>query len=134
MHAEDHHDRGHRAGRQLRAGDRNPPLGGKTYTFRKGFCEQSKAAGTALQLTLGTTVLGGKNNVGQPGFDLTISKNRAASVGYAYYGGRDLLKDDLDLINFSGSLPSHGTFTSLATAGTKFTGSWNCHGVVWKAP
>ena len=73
-------------------------------------------------------------SAGQPGFDLTIGKNRAASVGYAYYGGHNLLKDNLDLISFSGSVPSHGTFTSLATAATKFTGSWNCHGVVWKAP
>lgn len=126
--------KGHQAGINCGPATATLTVGGKTHTFRRGFCEQSKAAATALQLILGTTVLGGKNNAGQPGFDLTIGKNRAASVGYAYYGGRDLLKDDLDLINFSGSLPSHGRFTSLATAGTKFSGSWNCHGVVWKAP
>lgn len=125
---------GHRAGVNCGPATATLRIGGKAYTFRKGFCEQSKAAGTALALTLGTTMLGGKNNAGQPGFDLTIGKNRAASVGYAYYGGHNLLKDNLDLISFSGSVPSHGTFTSLATAATKFTGSWNCHGVVWKAP
>lgn len=125
---------GHRAGVDCGPATATLRIGGKTYTFHKGFCQQSKAAGTALELTLGTTVLGGKNNAGQPAFDLTITKYRAASVGYAYYGGRNLLKDNLNLINYSGSLPSHGTFTSLATAGTKFTGSWNCHGVFWKGP
>jgi hypothetical protein len=127
--------KGHRAGLNCGPATATLRLGGKSYTFRNGFCEQSKAAATALQLTLGTTVLGDHSgNAGQPGFDITIGKNRAASVAYAYYGGRNLLKDNLDLINFSGSVPSHGTFTSLATAGTKFTGSWNCHGVVWQAP
>ena len=41
-------------------------ISGKTYTFHNGFCQQSKAAGDALQLTLGTTVLGVEDNAGKP--------------------------------------------------------------------
>ncbi len=55
-----------------------------------------------------------------------------ASVFSASYGGKDILGDSL--INVGGKLPNMGTFTSRVTIGAKFTGSWNCHGVVWKAP
>src|SRR5690242_21793910 len=61
---------GHRAGVDCGPATATLRIGGKTYTFRKGFCTQSKAAGSALELTLGTTVLGAKNNAGQPAFDL----------------------------------------------------------------
>ncbi|HST14383.1 MAG TPA: hypothetical protein VLJ44_05980 [Gaiellaceae bacterium] len=110
-------------------------VGGKTYTFRHGFCQKSKMAGTALELTLGTTVLGDdKRNAGQPSFDITVAKTHAASIGFAYYGGRDLLKNDLQLIEVKGNIPSKGTFSSWATATVKFSGSWNCHGLVWQGP
>ena len=49
---------------------------------------------------------------------------------------RCLRRQDLlggqSLINVSGNIPSKGTFTSRVTVGPKFTGSWNCHGVVWQ--
>jgi len=109
-------------------------INGRTYTFHNGFCEQSKAAGSALELTLGTIVLGVKGNAGQPYFDMTIGKNHfVAAVGGADYGGKDLLGGE-GLINVRGSIPAKGTFTSRVTAGAKFTGTWNCHGVVWQAP
>jgi hypothetical protein len=107
---------------------------GRTYTFHNGFCEQSKAAGSALELTLGTTVIGASGNAGKPDFDMTIGKNHfVAAVSSADYGGKDLLGGE-GLINVRGKIPAKGTFTSRVTAGAKFTGSWNCHGVVWQAP
>ena len=109
-------------------------ISGKTYTFRNGFCEQSKSAGAALQLNLGTTVVGVKGNAGKPDFSMLISHvHAAASVFGANYDGRDLLGGD-SLINVRGNIPSKGTFTSRITSGANFTGSWNCHGVVWQAP
>jgi len=109
-------------------------LGGKTYTFRNGFCQQSKSAGSALILDLGTIVSGVKGNAGQADFSMLIgSVHSLASVLGADYGGKDLLGGE-SLINVVGSIPSKGTFTSKVTVGARFTGSWNCHGVVWKGP
>ena len=106
-------------------------VGGKTYTFRHGFCRQSKAAGSALQLDLGTVVVGAAGNAGRPDFSMLIAHNHTvASVFHADYGGKRLLGDSL--IDVKGNLPSTGTFTSRVTFGAKFSGSWNCHGVVWR--
>jgi hypothetical protein len=108
-------------------------VGGKTYTFRDGFCRQSKSAGAALQLSLGTTVSGVKGNAGRPDFSMLIGKNHSlASVFHASYGGKEILGDSL--ITVSGNIPSKGTFTSRVALGDKFTGSWDCHGVVWQGP
>ena len=106
-------------------------VGGKTYTFRHGFCQQSASAGSALQLDLGTVVLGAAGNAGLPDFSMLIAHNhRIASVFHADYGGKRLLGDSL--IDVKGNVPSKGTFTSRATTGARFSGSWNCHGVVWR--
>ena len=109
-------------------------ISGKTYTFRNGFCQQSKSAGSALSLDLGTTVLGVKGNAGKPDFSMLIAHvHTVASVFGADYGGKDLL-DGQSLIKVKGNIPSKGTFTSRVIIGPKFTGSWNCHGVVWQGP
>ena len=110
-------------------------ISGKTYTFRNGFCEQSKSVtGEALGLDLGTTVPGVKGNAGKPDFSMLIAHiHTVASVFGADYGGKDLLGGQ-SLINVKGNIPAKGTFTSRVTFGAKFTGSWNCHGVVWKGP
>ena len=109
-------------------------ISGKTYTFHNGFCQQSKLAGDALQLTLGTTVLGVEGNAGKPQFSMLIGHvHTVASVFGADYGGKDLLGGQ-SLITVRGNIPSRGSFASRVTVGAKFTGSWNCHGVVWKAP
>jgi hypothetical protein len=80
-------------------------ISGKTYTFGSGFCQQSKSANSDLELNLGTTVVGAENNAGKPKFTIVIGHvHSVASVFSAYYSG------------------------------AKFTGSWNCHGVVWQAP
>ncbi|HST26597.1 MAG TPA: hypothetical protein VLJ76_11455, partial [Gaiellaceae bacterium] len=68
-------------------------------------------------------------------FTITIgSVHSTAAVGRADYGGKDLLGSATPLINVKGSIPAKGTFTQRFAVGAKFTGSWNCHGVVWKAP
>ena len=113
-------------------------INGKTYTFRNGFCEQSKAAGSALELNLGTVVVGLKGNAGNADFSMLISAHLhtafgSGSVFGADYGGKALLGGE-GLIKVSGSNPAKGAFTSTVAAGAKFTGSWNCHGAVRQAP
>ncbi|MGH9298518.1 MAG: hypothetical protein ACRDZT_01220 [Acidimicrobiales bacterium] len=109
-------------------------ISGKTYTFRNGFCEQSKVSATKLGLNLGTLVFG-KGNAGQPYFTMTIGRSHLVqTLGGADYGGKDLLGSATPLIDVKGSIPAKGTFTQRIATGAKFTGSWNCHGVVWKAP
>jgi hypothetical protein len=108
-------------------------VGGKTYVFRQGFCEQSKAANTELELNLGTSVVGARDNLGKSRFSLVIVSNKVASVFSAYYGGKKALTAE-SLITVHGNLPARGTFASKVTFGPAFTGSWDCHGVVWKGP
>jgi hypothetical protein len=108
-------------------------ISGKTYSFRNGFCEQSKSQSAALVLDLGTTVVGVKGNAGKPDFSMLIAHVHAlASVFGANYGGKDLFPNGQTLINVKGNIPAKGTFTSKVTFGAKFSGSWNCHGVVWQ--
>jgi hypothetical protein len=125
--------RGHQAVVNCGPATATVQMSGKTYTFRNGFCSQSKAAGSALQLDLGTLVTGVKDNAGQPDFSMLIAHAPSvASVFHASYGGRKILGDSL--IKVSGNLPAKGAFTSSVTIGAKFTGSWDCHGTVWSAP
>lgn len=129
---------GHRAAVNCGPATATLHISGTTYTFRNGFCQKSKAAGSALELTLGTVVIGIKDNAGLPNFSMTVvarlhSMYGNGSVFGADYGGKGLLGGE-GLIKVSGNIPSKGTFTSTVAAGAKFTGSWNCHGVVWQAP
>ena len=109
-------------------------VAGKTYNFKDGLCEQSKSAGSALQLTLGTVIVGAHGNAGKPDFSMLIAKTHTiASVFEAYSGGKKLLGDSL--ITPGGSIPSKGTFTGTNLVNNAhFSGSWNCHGVVYKGP
>ena len=111
-------------------------ISGHTYTFRNGFCQQSKSTG-AFQLDLGTTVIGAKGNAGSPNFSMLISTHLhtafgSGSVFGADYGGKDILGGD-SLIKARGTLVK-GAFTSSVASGAPFTGSWDCHGAVWQAP
>jgi hypothetical protein len=129
---------GHRAAVNCGPANATLNIGGRTYTFRDGFCQQSKAAGSAPELNLGTTVIGVKGNAGKTDFSMLIdarlhSKFGSGSVFGADYGGRELLAGE-GLIKATGNLPSKGTFTSTVAFGAKFTGSWNCHGIVYQAP
>ena len=104
--------------------------GGQTYHYTKGFCSDSKSAGADLDLDLGTLVAGSKGNGGEPYFSMLIAKI-GGSVFEADFGGKQLFGDTL--IKSSGTMK--GTFTSTNVgAGEEFSGSWNCHGVIWHAP
>lgn len=111
-------------------------IGGKTYTFKDGLCQNSKAAGSALELDLGTLLSGGRGNAGKAYFSMLVDHVRTtASVGGADYGGRDLMRGVLPLIDVKGNIPLEGTFTSTNVgSGPTFSGSWNCHGAFWKGP
>ena len=107
-------------------------ISGKTYVFRSGFCRQSKE--TNLELNMGTTVIGAKNNLGKSNFTLVIAHVRTTGAVFsAYSGGKEILKAE-SVVDVRGNVPAKGTFTSKITIGPKFTGSWDCHGVVWKTP
>ena len=110
-------------------------ISGKTYTFRNGFCEQSKVGRRrAPAQSRHDRYSASKATRASPTSACSsVTFTRVASVFGADYGGKDLLGGD-SLINVRGNIPSKGTFTSRVTTGAKFTGSWNCHGVVWQAP
>jgi len=112
-------------------------IGGRSYTFRNGFCEQSKSTGAAPELNLGTTVIGVKGNAGKADLSMLIDAHLhspfgTGSIFHADFGGRQILGDSL--IKVKGTLASKGTFTGTAATGVNFTGSWDCHGVLWQAP
>ncbi len=108
-------------------------VAGKTYSFKDGFCQQSKSAGSALSLDLGTVIVGVHGNAGKPDFSMLIAKSGIASVFQADFGGKQILGDSL--ITARGSIPSNGSFAGKSPlTGARFSGSWNCHGVVYQAP
>ncbi len=105
-------------------------LSGKSYTFKNGFCSQSKAAKGALQLDVGTLVLNAKGNGGKPYISLLMTTGSLADAFDAYWNGKQLFGDTL--IKRSGNFPSKGSFVS--DFGTHFTGTWDCHGVIYQSP
>ena len=108
-------------------------VGGRTYSFHSGFCAEPIPNSDSFQLSLGTDVptLGGpSNNAGQPFFSMDIAKGHtSASIAEAYFGGHKLIANAP--IALSGQIPTHGSFKS-KSAGPNFSGTWNCHGVLWK--
>ena len=108
-------------------------LKGKTYKFKNGFCQLSKSTG-ALELDLGTLVLNANGNAGRSFMSMLLRKvagKLSGSVFEADLGGKKVLGDTL--INAKGSVAG-GTFTSQFSLNGNFSGSWNCHGVVWNSP
>jgi hypothetical protein len=104
---------------------------GKTYHYRHGLCQDSKSAGAKLSLDLGTLVLGAHGNAGEPYLSFLIADaNIDGSVFEADFGGKQLLGDNL--ISYSDGVMT-GTFKGEDTS-VPFSGSWNCHGVLWHAP
>ncbi len=105
---------------------------GKTYTYRNGLCQRSKTAGLALELDLGTLAATANGNAGKPYLSINIAKIGGTVSGY--YGGKQVANN---LVSVTGHFPGQGTFKSKysgAGFGTTFSGSWNCHGVVWQTP
>ena len=104
-------------------------VGGRSYTFSKGYCQMRSGS---LQLFLGTLAPMLKGNGGKPIFDLTAehfggTELSAGGTVSASSGGKQLVNG---LTKVSGHFPAQGSFKALTT---KATGTWNCHGVVVKA-
>lgn len=101
-------------------------LHGHTYTFHDGFCLLSRGV---FELSLGTTVPGLRGNAGKPDVTIEVLKSGTASLYGPDYGGKQLLSDTL--IHASNSGRATGTFKS-AMPSVSVSGSWNCHGVIFK--
>ncbi|HEY1778110.1 MAG TPA: hypothetical protein VGG41_18280 [Solirubrobacteraceae bacterium] len=105
-------------------------VGGRTYEFRGGLCDLSKTIG-GLELELGTRVRGAAGNSGKPYVSLVIAKPPSESEAFeADDGGTQLFGDSV--VTEGGTLISHGTFAG--EFGAAFSGSWNCHGVIYHGP
>lgn len=103
-------------------------VSGKTYSFKTGLCTTS---GKTFMLQLGTLVSGAKGNGGYPNIGLTSTGTNAIAVGN--YKGKDIIPASDFLLVVKNSGKNTGTFSS-GRATPKLTGSWNCHGVIYKGP
>lgn len=108
-------------------------IGSKTYSFKNGYCRTHLKDKIALAFTLGTLKsTRSPINGGQPLFeftDLNIGAGLSLATVNADYHGKML--DSVGTVSLKGSIPAGGTFTSKGFAKPKFTGSWNCHHVVY---
>jgi len=105
-------------------------IGARTYRFRNGLCDRSASVG-GLELNVGTLVQGAKGNAGEPFVSLLIARSPSESEAFeADTGGRQLFGDSV--IVPGATLLAKGTFASLL--GGVFSGSWNCHGVIYAGP
>ena len=105
-------------------------IGGRTYRFRHGLCERSRAVG-ALELNVGTLVQGAIGDAGRSFVSLLIAELPSSSEAFeADAGGRQLFGESV--IAQNGALLGQGTFVSVL--GGAFSGSWNCHGVIDSGP
>ena len=105
-------------------------IGGRTYRFRNGLCDRSRAIG-GLDLNVGTLVHGATGNAGKPFVSLLIAQSPSESEAFeADVGGRQLFGDSV--IAHPGVLFARGTFISVL--GPAFSGSWDCHGVIHSGP
>ncbi len=104
-------------------------IGGRTYTFHQGFCDVTKSG---LELSLGTAIPAEhKTNAGKPYFNMLVQHSSiGGSVFGAYQGGKQIVGDSL--VTLTGGFPAAGTFKSRFTIGKPFTGSWSCHGAIWR--
>jgi hypothetical protein len=103
---------------------------GTTYTFVHGFCSNNSKNGLALQLSLGAAVpsISNSSNFGQPYLTIAIHKTPLEGIVSAVRSGKVLVRPSN--ITIAGTLPRSGTFAAKGGSAS-FSGSWNCHGVVW---
>ena len=105
-------------------------IGGRTYRFRNGLCDRSATVG-ALEISVGTLVQGVAGDAGRQFVSMLIAKSPSSSEAFeAYAGGKSLIGDSE--IAQKGALLSRGNFNSVL--GPAFSGSWNCHGVIYSGP
>lgn len=105
-------------------------IGGRSYHFRNGLCDRSAEMG-ALELSVGTLVQGVAGNGGRAFVSLVIAASPSSSEAFEADAGAHQLFGD-SVIQQGGPLLGRGTFTSLL--GPAFSGSWNCHGVIYSGP
>jgi hypothetical protein len=103
-------------------------VSGKTYSFKSGLCTLSGK--TTFLLQLGTLVTGSKGNAGYPALDMTFSGTNAIVTGD--YKGKDIIPVTDFLLTAKNAGKNTGTFSS-GRSTPKLTGSWNCHGVIFKS-
>lgn len=102
-------------------------ISGRSYTFKNGFCMTSGS--TSFMLQMGTlVVLDHAHNAGLPHLNL-IGAGHTADLT-AISGGRSLV-GGMTLVTLRGSGKSTGTFVNRLPT-PKISGSWNCHGVIFK--
>jgi hypothetical protein len=102
-------------------------IGGRSYAFKDGLCNSD---GSTFILDLGTVVAGDrKHNLGLPTFGMTVSGHTADVTGM--YGGKSIIPDSMTLATVKGAGSNKGSFSNRLST-PKFTGSWDCHGVIWK--
>jgi hypothetical protein len=99
--------------------------GGKTYSFAHGFCATFGKG--AFQLSLGDAIPMGTGNSGKPYFSVDVGKGTPRASGFAYYGGKKAIPAGVWTV--TGAITSQASFSG-TNAGGKFSGTWNCHGVV----
>jgi hypothetical protein len=104
-------------------------VGGKSYSFKSGLCESSGKG--VLLMQLGTLVTGSTGNAGYAAFDITVNGTNAILTGYSK--GKKIIPVADFLVTAKSTGTSTGTFAA-GSGGTKLTGTWNCHGTVYKTP
>jgi len=105
-------------------------IGGRTYRFRHGLCDRSATLG-ALELNAGTLVAGAPGNLGRSFVSIVIAQSPSWSEAFeADAGGQQLFGESA--IVTGGTLLGRGTFTGVL--GASFSGSWDCHGVIYHGP
>jgi hypothetical protein len=109
--------------------------GGKTYSFRNGFCMYSASAKN-FELDLGTLVVGARGNGGKPYLSMSLAPV-GGYVSEADFGGKKILVSSQIKVRGGkgGKVPLRASFTGTQLLDSRsFSGSWDCHGVVYDAP
>jgi hypothetical protein len=102
-------------------------IGGRTYSFQHGLCDRSATMG-GVELNIGTLVQGAAGNAGRPFISMVIAESPSESEAFEADAGGHLLIPDSVIVP-GGTLFGQGTFSPLL--GPPFSGSWNCHGVIY---
>lgn len=105
-------------------------VAGRSYLFQHGLCDLSRTM-DGLELNVGTRVDGAAGNAGRSFVSIVLARGPSESEAFeADAGGRQLFGDSV--IGQARPLYGRGTFGGLF--GAAFTGSWDCHGVVYAGP